>query len=145
MKVSEFLTGSDEQLIVEAIKSAELNTSGEIRLHVENRCKKDVLDKAVEVFYQLGMEKTELRNGVLFFVAVADRKFAIIGDQGIDDKVPDDFWDQIKSNLSAAFKQDRYAEGLADAIKEAGVQLKKHFPYQSDDVNELSDDISYGD
>jgi len=145
MKVKDFLSESDQQQIIDAIKSAELNTSGEVRLHIENWCKNDALDKAVKVFYKLEMEKTELRNGVLFFVAVSDQKFAIIGDKGINQKVPDTFWDEIKSDMAVAFQKGQYANGLSAGILKAGEQLKAHFPYQSDDINELPDEISYGE
>lgn len=145
MNVQKFLSDHDEKLIVEAIKKAELNTSGEIRLHIENKCKGDVIKKAVKTFRVLKMEKTELRNGVLFFIAAADKKFAIIGDEGINNVVPNDFWDQIKSDMQTLFSQGDFAGGLAHGIIKAGEQLKAHFPYQSDDVNELPDEISYGE
>jgi len=143
-QAQKFFTKAEERLILDAIREAESNTSGEIRLHVENRCKKDVLDRAAEVFNLLKMQKTKLRNGVLFYLAINDRKFAILGDAGINAKVPDDFWDQIKEQLLLRFKKSEFAEGLAEAIVKAGEQLKTHFKHESDDVNELSDDISYG-
>ncbi len=90
------------------------------------------------------MHKTELRNGVLFYLAVKDQKFAILGDAGINVKVPDNFWDDIKEHMLLNFKDSKYAKGLEEGIKMAGEQLKKHFPFQSDDVNELSDEISFG-
>lgn len=130
--------------LVKAIKSAELNTSGEIRLHVENKCKIDVLDKASFVFKMLKMHNTELRNGVLFYLAVSDKKFAILGDAGINAKVPDTFWDDIKKLMSDCFMEGDFVKGLSTGIEMAGKQLKKHFPYQTDDVNELSDEISIG-
>ncbi|MBN1599872.1 MAG: TPM domain-containing protein [Bacteroidales bacterium] len=130
--------------ITGAVKEAELNTSGEIRVHVENRCKIDVLDQASYIFKKLEMHKTELRNGVLFYLAVEDRKFAILGDAGINAKVPDNFWDEIKNVMSEHFKKGEFVQGLSKGIKMAGEQLKKHFPYQKDDINELSDEISLG-
>jgi uncharacterized membrane protein len=130
--------------LVEVIKSAELNTSGEIRLHVDNKCKIDVLDQAAFIFKKLKMHKTELRNGVLIYLAVADKKFAIIGDAGINAKVPDNFWDDIKNQMSDCFKKGDFVKGLSIGIEMAGEQLKKHFPYQKDDVNELPDEISIG-
>lgn len=126
-----------------AIKEAELHTSGEIRVHIENTCKKEVLDRAVEVFDMLHMQKTQLRNGVLFYLAIKDHKFAILGDAGINKVVPENFWDQIKETCIGHFRQGQFAEGLVMGIGMAGQQLKAHFPYQSDDVNELSDDISF--
>ncbi len=131
--------------IVEAIKLAEKNTSGEIRVHIENSCKGEVLDQAAYIFQKLNMNKTELRNGVLFYLAVKNRKFAILGDAGINAKVPEDFWDQTQTAVLAEFSMGNFAAGLANGITMAGEQLKSHFPYQSDDVNELSDEISFGE
>ena len=136
---------SDKDQIVEAIRQAELNTSGEIRVHIENSCKGDVLDQAAYMFSKLNMTQTELRNGVLFYLAVENRKFAILGDAGINAKVPADFWDEIKDRVLKDFLEGNFASGLAAGIKMAGEQLKQHFPHQSDDVNELSDEISFGD
>jgi len=141
----DLFTDSEKQQIVEAIKSAELNTSGEIRVHIERKCKEDVLDRAAFIFDQLDMQKTELRNGVLFYLAVEDRKFAILGDQGINLKVPKGFWDESRDLILSNFKEGNYAKGLAEGIKLSGEQLKEHYPYQSDDVNELSDEISFGE
>lgn len=124
-----------------AIKQAELNTSGEIRLYVEDRCKEEVLDHAAFLFGELGMHKTELRNGVLFYLAMQDQKFAILGDGGINAKVPQDFWDHIKDSMVLEFKEGRFAKGLENGIAMAGKALAEHFPYQDGDVNELSDDI----
>jgi len=144
MGISKFFTTEQKKEITEAIKSAELNTSGEIRIHIESRCKIDVLDRASVIFSQLKMHKTEQRNGVLFYVAIDDHKFAILGDVGINEKVPDNFWDSETETVINHFKEEKYTEGLCKGIIMAGEQLKKHFPYQSDDVNELSDDISFG-
>lgn len=145
MSVQNFFSEAEKNQIVDAIKEAELNTSGEIRLHVENKCKADVLDRAAFIFEKLEMHKTELRNGVLFYLAVSDHKFAILGDAGINAKVPENFWDEIKDTVLNHFKESKYAEGLATGIKMAGDKLKAEFPYQSNDVNELSDDISFGE
>ncbi len=143
--MKDFITEADKKSIVDAIKEAELNTSGEIRVHIESHCKSDVLDRAAFLFKKLQMHKTEQRNGVLFYLAYKDRKFAILGDGGINQKVPENFWDNIKEKMAERFKEGKFAEGLAVGIKESGEQLKTHFPYQSDDVNELSDEISFGD
>jgi uncharacterized membrane protein len=140
-----FFTEEEKENIKLSIKNAELDTSGEIRVHVENKCKGEVLDRATFVFDKLKMNKTELRNGVLFYLAIKNRKFAILGDVGINEKVPDDFWDNIKDTMLTFFREDKFAEGLAEGVAMAGMQLKEHFPYQTDDVNELSDDISFGD
>ncbi|MFH1319527.1 MAG: TPM domain-containing protein [Bacteroidota bacterium] len=140
-----FFTSAQKEQIVNAIKEAELNTSGEIRVHIESRCKKEVLDRAAAVFAALQMHKTKLRNGVLFYLAVKDHEFAILGDGGINAAVPDDFWDIIKDMMQQNFIQGKFTEGLSAGIKMAGEQLKANFPYESDDINELSDDISFGE
>ncbi|MGD9930630.1 MAG: TPM domain-containing protein [Mangrovibacterium sp.] len=144
MSVQNFFSEQQKKQITDAIKAAELNTSGEVRLHVEGSCKGDVLDCAAYWFEKLKMHKTELRNGVLFYLAVNDHKFAILGDAGINAKVTDDFWGKIKEHMLGKFTQGLFAEGLAEGILMAGDQLKKHFPYQKGDVNELSDEISFG-
>jgi len=143
MKASSFFTKSEKNVILEAIKEAEKNTSGEIRVHIENRCKEDVLDRAAWIFKKLGMERTRERNGVLFYLAVKDRKFAIIGDAGINSKVPEGFWNQIKEIMEKNFIEGRFTEGLSEGIKMAGEKLKEYFPYNKGDINELSDEISF--
>lgn len=144
MGVHKYFTEQDKLQITNAIRVAETNTSGEIRVHVENCCSGDVLDRAAYLFEKLEMHKTGLRNGVLFYLAVQDRKFAILGDAGINQKVPADFWESTKNVVITRLKDGLYAEALADGIVRAGEQLKAHFPYQKDDVNELSDEISFG-
>jgi uncharacterized membrane protein len=139
-----FFTDDEKKKIAEAIKVAELNTSGEIRVHVEGQCKADVLDCAAYWFKKLKMHQTERRNGVLFYLAVNDHKFAIIGDAGINSKVPDNFWELIKEHMKSRFVQGQFADGLTEGILMAGEQLKAHFPYQDNDTNELTDDISFG-
>lgn len=134
---------SEEQRIVEAIKQAEDNTSGEIRVHIEEHCKYDVVDRAVNVFEGLGMAKTDLRNGVLFYIAFKDKKFAVIGDKGINEKVPENFWNEIKEILRAHFKESRFTDGLVKGIALAGVQLGQHFPRKHDDKDELTNTISF--
>ncbi|MCK9207781.1 MAG: TPM domain-containing protein [Salinivirgaceae bacterium] len=144
MKPSEFLSIEQKTRITEAIKAAELDTSGEIRLHIESSCSVDVLDRAAYIFSHLDMHKTKERNGVLFYLALDNHQFAILGDAGINHKVPANFWDTIKETMLADFKDGKMADGIEKGIRMAGEQLKAHFPYQSDDVNELSDEISYG-
>lgn len=139
-----FFTDQEKKKITEAICMAELDTSGEIRLHVESHCKIDVLDCAAYWFKKLKMHETALRNGVLFYLAVNDHKFAIVGDAGINSKVPENFWEVIKEHMQSKFASGQFADGLAEGILMAGEQLKIHFPYQSGDTNELSDDISFG-
>jgi uncharacterized membrane protein len=143
MKASEFLTKEQKLQIAEAIRMAEHATSGEIRVHLELQCKGNVLDRAAFIFAKLGMHKTALRNGVLFYLAVEDKKFAILGDVGINKVVPAGFWDQIKSAMQEKFEIGKFANGLVKGIIMAGDFLKTHFPYEVDDVNELPDDISY--
>ena len=144
MDAANFFSKEEKALIKSAVQEAELNTSGEIRVHIENRCREDVLDRAAWWFAKLQIHKTEKRNGVLFYLAVKDRKFAILGDAGINAVTPEDFWDRIKEMMLDHFREFRFAEGLREGILMAGEQLKAHFPYQKDDVNELSDDISFG-
>ena len=144
MSARDFFSDSDRQAIRAAIADAENTTSGEIRLHVESRCKADVLDRAAGVFEVLGMHKTALRNGVLFYLATEDRQFAILGDGGINAVVPDDFWDGVRDTVIQGLAAGKAVEGLAAGIRLAGDQLAVHFPVAADDVNELSDDISFG-
>lgn len=143
MSVYHYFTEENKLHITNAIRVAETNTSGEIRVHIEKHCKDDVLDRAAYVFEKLEMHKTQLRNGVLFYLAVEDRKFAILGDAGINQKVPEDFWEDVKDIVIVKLREGLYADGLADGIIKAGEQLKEHFPYQEDDENELSDEISF--
>ena len=144
MKSDTFFTEEEKKTILEAIKEAELNTSGEIRVHIEGNCKEDVLDRAAYIFEKLKMHKTEKRNGVLFYLSVNDHKFAILGDAGINAATPDTFWDEIKEAVISEFKAENYVNGLKKGILMAGEALKEKFPYQTDDVNELSDEISFG-
>jgi uncharacterized membrane protein len=144
MKASEFFSKEDQKKIEEAINRAEHKTSGEIRVHIDTRCKGDVLDAAARVFATLNMHKTKLRNGVLIYLALEDRKFAIIGDAGINQKVPANFWDEIKNNMQVHFRNSEFTTGLIHGISMSGTQLRQHFPHAADDVNELSDEISFG-
>ncbi len=139
-----FFTKEERDRITKAILNAELDTSGEIRVHIESNCNEDVLDRAAFLFKKLGMEKTELRNGVLFYLAVKSKKFAIIGDAGINAEVPENFWDDIKSKMEELFKQGKFIDGLVYGIEQTGKHLKKHFPHHVDDINELPDEISFG-
>lgn len=143
MNASTFFSKEQQAQILASVKEAELETSGEIRVHIETSLKGDVLDRAAWLFWKMGMDKTAERNGVLFYLAVSDRKFAIIGDAGINAKVPAGFWDDISEVLKKNFKEGKFTEGLAEGIIMAGNQLKTHFPHRPDDVNELPDDISF--
>ena len=140
----EFITTEDQEKIMEAIRIAENQTSGEIRVHMEKKCGQAVLDRAAEVFEKLGMHKTKLRNGVLFYLAWEDRKFAILGDAGINSVVPDNFWDEIKVRMQICFRSGHFVEGLCEGVELAGKKLREAFPRESDDDNELSDQISLG-
>ncbi|MDQ3048903.1 MAG: TPM domain-containing protein [Bacteroidota bacterium] len=144
MSAKNFFTQDQQVLIQQAIAAAELNTSGEIRVHIDDKCKEDVLDTAANLFHHLKMDATALHNGVLFYLAVDDHKFAIIGDKGINEKVPLDFWDHIKETMLDHFMHADFTGGLCKGIEMAGEKLKAHFPLQTDDSNELSDDMSFG-
>ncbi len=143
MSVENFFSNEEKKQITDAIAEAEMNTSGEIRLHMEGHCKIDVLDRAAYIFEKLKMHETAQRNGVLFYLAVHDRKFAILGDGGINQVVPANFWDEIKETTLEFFKEGKFTDGLSKGILMAGEQLKANFPYHHEDVNELSDEISF--
>ncbi len=153
-KVEDFLSSEEEKEVVEAIRIAEKNTSGEIRVHLEAKSvsmdenKKeievDAFDRAEEVFEMLNMANTKHENGVLLYVAVKDRTLVIMGDKGINDVVPTDFWESTKDTIINHFKNGEMKKGLVEGILNAGQQLKKHFPFEEDDTNELPDTISVG-
>lgn len=143
MKASSFFSKEQQAQILASVKEAEKETSGEIRVHIETSFEGDVLDRAAWVFKKLEMHKTDDRNGVLFYLAVNDRKFAIIGDAGINAKVPAGFWNEISDLLAKNFRAGKFTEGLSEGILLAGKQLQVHFPYKKADVNELSDEISF--
>ena len=137
------LKTEDENQIVEAIRTAEKSTSGEIRVHLEKSSgSQDIFERAMEVFHQLKMDNTKEEDGVFIYVATEDRNFVIYGDKGINDKVEDDFWESTKDVILEHFKKGNFKQGLVDGILMAGEQLKRHFPWQEDDENELSDQIS---
>ena len=142
MEVEDFLSKEQELEVVESIREAESNTSGEIRVHFEKSLNQDPIKRAQELFYQLEMDKTQFKNGVLFYVAVDDHKFAIIGDEGIDKVVPDDFWESIKDEVINEFIKGNPTQGLRLGILHAGEKLKEYFPFDDKDENELSDEIS---
>lgn len=143
--MTEIFSKSNQKVIEDAIKEAEKATSGEIRLHVENHCSKNVLDRASELFSSLEMQKTKERNGVLFYLALKDKQFAIIGDVGINRKMKDHYWGEIKEHLVSRFKNEEYILGLKEAILMTGIQMKDFFPALSTERNQLVDDISFGD
>ena len=139
-----FLSKADQSLIVKSIESAELNTSGEIRVHIESSCKADPVERAIYIFNKLKMFKTKDRNGVLIYIAYKSRKFSIIGDSGINSRVPANFWDEIKEKLLNSFISGDIVTGLTTAIEMSGEKLKEFFPYTKDDTNEQSNEISFG-
>ena len=141
---AKIFTDDEKARIVNAVKQAEHNTSGEIRVHVERHCPEELMDRAAYIFEALKMHKTELRNWVLFYLAVDDHQFAILGDAGINSVVPDNFWESIKAEMTNIFQTGEVALALEKGIIMAGEQLKSHFPHQADDVNELPDEISFG-
>jgi len=143
-KVEDFLTADDESAIVEAIRIAEKQTSGELRVHIEKTYDGDHFDRALELFHLLKMDNTKQENGVLIYVAVEDRNFVIYGDKGINDVVPDNFWESTRDVMQQQFKKGDFKQGLVDGVLKAGEQLRKHFPWDKTDTNELSDEISKG-
>lgn len=143
-RVEDFLSATDEEEIVQAILQAEKNTSGEIRVHIESHTQLDHYERAKEVFHLLKMDNTKEGNGVLLYVAVNDRKFAICGDKGIDKVVPEDFWETTKEIIQSHFKEGNFKEGILQGVLKAGTELEKHFPWQQGDRNELSNEISKG-
>ena len=141
MKPSEFINQVQQQEIVAAIKDAEKITSGEIRVFVSRKEAEDAVRAAQEQFLALGMQNTKERNGVLIFVAPHTQKFAVIGDAGVHEKCGQPFWEESSREMSGHFRQGQFTTGLLVGIKKAGALLGKHFPCQSDDKNELSDDV----
>ncbi len=144
MKPEKFLTADQQKTVVDAVRFAEKGTSGEIRVHIDGECEGDPVKRAEEVFAKLGMHTTELRNGVLIYLACNSKVFAIIGDKGINDVVPEHFWEDVISAMGAEFREGRFTEGLSKAIIMAGEKLSAFFPYQQDDINEQPDEISFG-
>ena len=145
MDPAKFLSKEEQQQIVRAIQEAEKETSGEIRLHIEAKCKGDPLERAKIIFQKLKMHQTALRNGVIVYLATNDRKFAIWGDKGINEKVPENFWQDVKDLMAGHFKKNEFVTGLVKGITLIGEKLKEFFPYQKDDINELPDEISFGE
>jgi uncharacterized membrane protein len=137
------LNREEDQRVVEAIRQAERNTSGEIKVHIENRCKGDEEQRSLYIFDKLKLNETQRHNGVLIYLAIKDHKFAILGDKGINDVVEDGFWNDVKDLMLNQFKEGHFAEGLEQGIMRCGEKLKAYFPYQSDDINEIPDVISY--
>jgi uncharacterized membrane protein len=140
-----FFTRAEEHRIVAAIQEAEHETSGEIRVHVEGHCAGDAFARAREVFATLGMHRTKRRNATLIYLAVRDRKFAVVGDEEIHAVVPPGFWDEIRDAMAGEFRRGRFCEGVCHGVAAIGRHLKAFFPWDPSDRDELSDAISTGD
>ena len=140
-KVGDFLNASQEQAIIEAIRQAEMLTSGEIRVHLESKCSEPV-KRAQELFHLLKMDNTKEENGILFYVSIDDKKFALVGDRGIHARVGDDFWSSVRDEVLSRFRESEFQNGLIAGIELVGHKLAAHFPWEVDDTNELSDEIS---
>lgn len=144
MKPEKFLTAEQQETVVAAVRLAEKGTSGEIRIHIDGECGTDPMTRAEEVFFKLGMDRTERRNGVLIYLACNSKVFAVIGDKGINEAVPEGFWEDVIGQMGTDFRQGQFTEGLAKAAMTIGHKLQAFFPIQSDDINEQPDEISFG-
>lgn len=138
-----FFTADEQQQVIDAIREAERNTSGEIRVHIDNFCFGSALKKAKKIFFKLRMQHTSDRNGILIYIAVISHKIAVVGDKGIHQKLDTIYWDNIVKGIIDGFRHQKKAEGLTKGIIECGLQLKTFFPAQADDKNELNDSISF--
>lgn len=136
-------TDNEKEVLTQAVKEAERLTSGEIRVYVEKKCPGDPLERSAFLFKKMQIHKTEQRNGVLIYLAVQDKKFAVIGDSGINSLAGNHFWDEVKDTMEKHFRNGRFIVGLTEGINMTGETLKRYFPYQSDDINELPDDIIF--
>lgn len=139
-----FFTAEQEQRIIAAIREAEGQTSGEIRVHLEKELIGDALNVAARVFHELEMDSTDERNGVLIFIVPSMHRFAIIGDKGINEKVPEDFWDEVRDVMQDYFRQGDFTQGVIEGVRRSGLKLRAFFPRRPGDKNELPDEISYG-
>ena len=142
MQQKEFLAQLDQKRVVDAIAAAELQTSGEIRIHIQPKPRGELRVVAERTFERLGMTKTALRTGVMLFIACEEQRFTILGDRGIDEKVPAGFWDEIAAKLTVRFKSGEFTDGIVEAIHSAGEQLRQFFPRAEDDVDELPNEIN---
>lgn len=145
-KKHEFFTASENELVVQAIRNAELHTSGEVRVYVESHCRFiNALDRAMEIFQGLQMQATADRNAVLVYVAIKDKQLAVFGDEGIHNKVGSGFWNEAVQQMIAHFNREHYATGIAEVVTKVGEVLSHHFPFDKQtDKNELPDDIVFG-
>jgi uncharacterized membrane protein len=138
------LSEDQQKQILQAIQEAELKTSGEVRVHIESHCEGHPVERAKVLFFELGMHQTDLQNGVLIYLAQKDRKFSIVGDKGIDAKVPLEFWETIRDEMRPTLAKNEFGIALSHGIMRVGEVLATFFPYQKDDQNELSNEISFG-
>lgn len=145
MPAREFLTEEEEKRIIKAISDAEKFTTGEIRVHIEFKCKKDPLERARKIFHELEMDQTEARNGVVLYIATKDRKVAVFGDEGISSQVEDDFWQDEVNKLIAEFKQENFEKGIESVVGDIGEKLKRFYPSDGTDPNELDNEITFKD
>jgi len=141
--INSLLTATEERAVIDSIKAAERNTSGEIRVHMEDHCSGELMDRATEIFEHLDIQKTKDRNGVLLYFAVKDHKVAVMGDKGINAVVGEGYWDDKLKHILDHFKRGEFQEGICNTINDVGAKLKEHFPVKGDDKNELPDEISY--
>lgn len=144
LTAEELLTEAEQVRVRDAVRAAERRTSGEIRVHLDDMIVDNVLDHAAYVFGELDMQRTRDRNGVLIYVSVAQRRAAVIGDAGINARLPHGYWNDVLNAVLDRFREGRYADGLCEGVTLLGEKLREHFPHERDDRNELSDDISYG-
>lgn len=142
--IEDFLTSEEETEIIEAIRIAERNTSGEIRVHIEQNYNGDIFNHALEVFHFLKMDNTLQRNGVLIYVAVNNKSFVVYGDKGINEKVGENFWNSTRDKIQQHFKNGNFKQGLIDGVSKAGQELSEYFPWEHSDRNELDNTISKG-
>lgn len=143
MNLESFLNEKEIKDLAVIISKAELLTSGEIRLHLEEKCQIDTETRALEVFCSLNMGKTRLKNAVLIYISYGDQKFAICGDKGIHENVSNRFWKSLRNSLRRSFEKKDFFNGISVTIMECGRQLRTYFPYQHDDINELENHVSF--
>jgi uncharacterized membrane protein len=142
LTLNKMLSELDKNSVVEAIQAAEEITSGEIRVHLDKKGGKDPFKEAKRVFERLGMTKTKERNGVLIYLCFTRKQIAILGDQGINEKVPEGYWDELYHSMATAFRNEQYGQGICEAIERIGEKLSAHFPVNADNPNELSNEIT---
>jgi uncharacterized membrane protein len=145
-KKKEFFSAEDKEQIVESIRMAEKETSGEIRIYVESKNPYvDAIDRAAEIFYKLKMQETDHRNAVLLYVAMDHQELALFADEGIYQKTGADYWNNAVKNMIARFTKDNVSNGIEQCVKQIGETLKETFPYNpTEDKNELPDEIVFG-